>query len=556
MAVGATPVELSRPTETSLLRLQEQWLRWLTSFYQSDADRARTALDDLLATAAQLGARGLPDLSVGAAVRAVQSQRENNPTRAEWALEAAERLDPGRPETAFAEATVRRLQGAYHRAFACQIRGYLRTFARVPWGDLMWRNLALWVGAATLLACGLFVALAMAVSGPALLADGSRLLAWLPALLVPVGLALLLLWPLLLPHGLLWTTLYWSILLWAYVGAAHRAVFALGWLLLAGAPFTVDTLTRPIAVELEPSMRAARSLASGRLYGSLFTDLSVLRDQLPEHPAVDHMVADLHRRLGQWEYARPLYEILVESEPDNVGALLALGAYNFRKGDFGRAVGYFQRAATADSQNAAAYYDLSIAHSESYQFSESNSALQTAQALDTPRVSQWIQQSEQGGDQRIVTIDGGFSRVDEVAVELARRQRATSAAQTMGSRRRILPLAVAVGAALLALALQAVRRAVGVHSFPGNSAGDGPSLPALARALLPGHGLMAEGRALSAFGVVFGVVLALLLPFAGRLGVPVPWGYDPGGVVAWTITSLVLLPLLALRVRMALRGEL
>lgn len=77
-----------------------------------------------------------------------------------------------------------------------------------------------------------------------------------------------------------------------------------------------------------------------------------------------------HRRLGQWEYARAIYRQVLESEPDNVEALLALGSYYHLKGEFTSAGQYYQRATATEPPSAAAYYNLSLAHSEAYQFEE------------------------------------------------------------------------------------------------------------------------------------------------------------------------------------------
>src|SRR5512135_1301681 len=102
-------LEVSSVTRQELARIQEQWLQWMSAFYQNNATKADGLVSSALATAQQLGMSRLPDLSLGAAARAVQSARDGNLPRANWALQAAERFDPGRPETAFAAARVERL---------------------------------------------------------------------------------------------------------------------------------------------------------------------------------------------------------------------------------------------------------------------------------------------------------------------------------------------------------------------------------------------------------------------------------------------------------------
>ena len=103
-----------------------------------------------------------------------------------------------------------------------------------------------------------------------------------------------------------------------------------------------------MAVALSPPAQAMESLQEHRLYGSLFSDLGVLRSVLPESVAVKHLLADVHRSLNQWELARSLYRQVLEAEPNNTSALLDLGDYSFLKGDFSSAIQSFQKAAAAD----------------------------------------------------------------------------------------------------------------------------------------------------------------------------------------------------------------
>ncbi|HSG40636.1 MAG TPA: hypothetical protein VLE27_13430, partial [Thermoanaerobaculia bacterium] len=105
-----TGVEMTPQVRNTLKQIEEQWLQWIV---QNNREQARVAVDNLLATARQLGMARLPDLAAGALTRAVEAARQKDFPRAHWSLEAAERFDPARPETAFAEATVRRLEGDY-----------------------------------------------------------------------------------------------------------------------------------------------------------------------------------------------------------------------------------------------------------------------------------------------------------------------------------------------------------------------------------------------------------------------------------------------------------
>ncbi|HSL83144.1 MAG TPA: tetratricopeptide repeat protein, partial [Thermoanaerobaculia bacterium] len=416
---AAAAPELTPPVEQSLSRLQEGWLQWTGAFYGGDPERAREVADDLVATAGQLGMRRLPDLAAGALVQAVEAAREGEAERSALALEVAERLDPGRPEIAFAAADAALLARNLPAAVVAQARGWLR----LPRMGLEWRitlhGLFLWGLASLLLAAGLFAALLMGVRGPALVQDLERFLARhfraLPTTAVWAVAAVLLLWPLVLPAGVLWLALYWSLLLWGYTGAGGRAVLVVAWVLLGTAPVVVTQARERVALALSPPVRALESVARDRLYGGLFTDLSILPGALPDEPAVDHFFADLHVRLDQWDDARRHYEAVLEEEPENVDALVNLGAYYFDRSDFGNAVALFQQAAALAGhrsvQAAAAHFDLSIAYAESYLYDEQREALLEARRIDDLRVSRWMQRPERN---RIVTVEGGVARIGEI----------------------------------------------------------------------------------------------------------------------------------------------
>src|SRR5436305_3952800 len=129
-----TGVEMTGQVRQTLKQLGEQWLEWVV---QNDRQQAERSVGGLLDIARGLGMRRLPDLAAGAIARAVQAARQKDFARAHWALAAAERFDPGRPETAFAESTVDWLQGDYPGAVAARLRAYPRIFGH-PLERYLW----------------------------------------------------------------------------------------------------------------------------------------------------------------------------------------------------------------------------------------------------------------------------------------------------------------------------------------------------------------------------------------------------------------------------------
>ncbi len=542
-----TGIELTPATQQTLLRLQEQWLQWVSAFFQNDPAGAARVVDELTATARQLGLPRLPDLSLAAQARAVDAARAGNYERAAWALDAAERLDPGRPETAFAAAAVARGQGQWRRAVRLHLEGYARGWRVAPVRRTAAHGALVWACSALLLAGGLVIGLQMSFKGGALHRDLTGLLG---RRLPPGGAAALalviLLWPLALPSGILWLALYWSVLLWGYGTGSERVALVLVWLTAGALPLLVVRAERLLLVELSPPGRAIDQITHGRMSGSLFTDLGVMSNRIPNSLAARQFLGDLHRRLGQWEIARPFYLEVAAGEPQNAPALLGLGAYYFRKGDFGKAIDLYRQATASESERAAAYFNLSLAYSESYLFNDSRAALTRARAADDRQVNEWIRQAPA---ERVVAQDGGFARAGEIHDQLAEEARRRGGTRQMVRGWLSLPVVAVV--ALSAVTLYLARRRGGFS--PPRPARETPGGNRWVRALVPAWAAAADGRGMRAYLEIL-AFSAIVLSFPGvGVRLPVPWVFAPGDALAWTLVAVAIAALVGLRARRAWR---
>lgn len=547
-APEVTGIEMSNPVRRTLKQIEEQWLQWIVQDSRKDSEKV---VDDLLATARQLGMRRLPDLCLGAIARAQQAAQQGNFERAHWSLAAADRLDPGRPAVAFAEAWVDRRQGDYLGALAAVLRGFARIFG-APLERYLWlHDLLLWSLCLLLVAGALFIAIQMVSKGGVLFHD----LASMFSRRLPRGVAVavtivLLLFPLALPSGLLWLPLFWSVLLWAYSSASERAVLLLLWLLAGASPILIASQSRQLAVRLSPPDTAMESLLHRRLYGGLFTDLGVLRSLLPDSTAVKHFLADVHLSLNQWELANSLYQQVLEAEPENRAAQMNIGAYAFLKGDFGTAIQHFQKVADADPANAAARFNLSQAYSESYLFDESRKALAQARQIGDSQVDVWVRNLSQ---QRVVTPADGLRRIPEIRLQLMSTYRVQEGASArLELFRRWLSLLVPVILVLLALSIHLALRPFGVTekvAEPRRSRAQGR----WQRILVPGLTSAEAGEGVRTYLSLLLAAGLLMLPLFGRLGYRIPWGYDPGNLPAWIVAVLGLLLYFGARLRWELR---
>ncbi|MFQ5349403.1 MAG: tetratricopeptide repeat protein [Thermoanaerobaculia bacterium] len=436
-------------------------------------------------------------------------------------------------EPEFARALVARARGERSLAALVAVR-------HVVGSSLLTRltlaNLGLWLLATVVIAGVAFVAVQMATRGRRLVA---RLVGWLqphmPSWIAYTLTLLLLLWPLLLPAGPMVLVVYWAILLWGHGARFERWVLACLLLLLGVAPLLVNEQRKRLGVSLSTPALAIEDVRAGRLSGTLFGDLGVLRAILPDSAPVRHLLADVHVMLGQWPLGRDLYTQVLDDEPDNSSAWIGAGVCFFHLGDFERAIELFRQAVAAEPTDAAAHFNLSQTYSELLRFEESARALRQAQHLAPQRVGRWIREA---AESRVIAPGGGLERTAEIREQIGAAWRSGEVKPSW-----FLSLPPAVLFVAIAMVLHLLIPAAKSSARP---ADDPPAPNRWARTFLPGY-VEAEARRHGAALIALLVPSALLaLPLVARSAFRLPWLLVPGRQFSlWvTVLGLVLWALL------------
>ncbi|MDH3744792.1 MAG: hypothetical protein OES47_06805 [Acidobacteriota bacterium] len=506
--------------------LQERWLEWLTTVQASELVEVERAASALVEEGRRAGLSRFPDLSLAASARAVQFAKEGEMERASWSLDLAEELDSRRSETAFARATVAGLDGRFLKRMRWQLVGFGRLRHLSLQRYVVMSNLMTWLLNSLALGALAFVGLQMATRGQVLYRDILDILG--RSLPVPAahGLAIsLLLWPILLPTGLLWLALFWSVLLWGYGTRSERIAMICIWVFAGALPFLVTEQTRRMGLRLSRPLLAVENVAAGRFGGALLADLSVLNAVLPESVARKHLFADLHLKLRQWERARLLYDEVLSREPANTAALSDLGTCRFYEGDFEGAVKVLGQATARPEASAAAFFNLSRAYSELFRFEEADPVLKRASSLESDLVLEW---SKQDISEQVISTAGGFQRRDEIRDELLDAWKGGEADPSFSAAwRRTLSLPLALVLIMPALALQLIRRKAGNRSRRISTQWWKGSPELLRKIFLPGVVEAEQGHSLRAIAALVVLVFLASLPMCMRLGYSLPMGYDP-----------------------------
>jgi tetratricopeptide (TPR) repeat protein len=548
IAEDAEEVFPLRPaTRERLAQLQDLWIEWLTQIQEGNSAAAEVAVEELLKKSEGLGMQRLPELSVAAAVQGVGMAENSEFERAWLAIAAAEALDADRPESALAAGSVARLEGRYGTALKSYLVGVLR-IVRVPvQRRILVADFVRWALVFLCLSALAFIVLEMSTRGSELYYDLAQFIGKsLPAVFAYLLVTILLLWPILLPSGLLWLTLYWSVLLWGYGSRLERLAMVVCWLFLGSLPVIVSEHGRRVELAVSPQIRAVENAAQGRLAGVLFSDLALLRSALPESVAVKHLEADLHLKLHQWELARARYREVLVAEPDNVAAMTDIGTSLFYEGDLESAERQFRKAAqTAETAPAEAYFNLSRALSEQYRFEESEAALRQASAIDSEAVSRWIADAD---TERVILVGDGLRRRHEIARDLGVSWRQGRAGHSFAALwRRTLSLPLALVLVVPAIAVYLLARRAGYRKGGSDRQWWSNRMETVRRIFLPGFPEMEEGdwwRGLRAIAIPMAL---LSIPLAETVVFGVPLGFYTRGPFLWPIAVVGLVLFFVLR---------
>ncbi len=552
-------LELTPQVRWQMRQLHDSWQQWSKSFEKADGKES-VQLEQMLARVKALGMERLPDLAIAASAYAVREANAGKPDRAEVALEAARKLDDGRPEVDFAAARLARTQGDWSGAAAKIWSGLRKKVAAPIEGALATYNLRLWLLYTLMLTFSLFIVLLMIVEGGALFYDLARLLS--PPLerrMADILTVVLLIWPIALPSGFLWLALYWSVLLWAYASSRERVVLVLAWAVLGVSPIFVAQQQKAVRLALSPPMRLLENLRTDRLYGAIFSDTEALVTMVPKNTAVTEVVADIHRRLGQWDYARAIYtEISQDSEQAGTSSAIAynnIGVYHHRRKDYETAITYFKRAAEANPQLAAAYFNLAQSYAQLYDFNNSHAAMGQAKSISSSSVEKWNDLTK-GVDpaEAVIAADGGEARSKEVQRLLGELWGGNERKTTFTDLwRRHSGITASLCALLLAIALAQARRQVGFRSSALDTT---PRLvdSTLARTLIPGLESANEDEGFKALFALLPVVALALLALFCRFGYHSPIAFDPSCTLGLAAALLPLAILFVIRWRLCARG--
>jgi tetratricopeptide (TPR) repeat protein len=380
---------LPPPVTRSLYR--SHWFDFLSAYSEKDAAAASRALDEMVRAGRKVGVQRLSDFSRTAVYLGMRAERHGQPGQAERAYQAALRLDPADPDAVRAQVS-----------FLVRHGRLLEALGSLP------SSIAAFLSAretriAVLSSLGAWTALAVAVTlVGAILALGLR---YFPRLVhdlretarrafgggaaTPLALLAVAL-PVFFGFGPAWLVLYWGALLWAYLARPERLVLSAVLIALSLCPVLLAWISRENVQQRAPLVVAATDLAERREDASAEDGLRQAAAVFPEDSDVWFLLGTFAERSGDLSRAQAEYGRAVRADPNDYRPILNRGNVHFTEGDFGEAIRDYIEASHRAPTAAEAFYNLSLARGEIYDFDGQAQAIARARLIAPSQVTFWM----------------------------------------------------------------------------------------------------------------------------------------------------------------------
>lgn len=363
--------------------LDRAWVKLAGALEPLDEGDVRQNCEALRRVAASFDVKRVTDASSALVIRA----RSLPPQQARVVLKCATTLDPGAPEPWFARAHLDLRRAALPAMLAALWKGGWSLFHDSRMAGIVGAGLALAALMAGLGAFLLWGILTLRRIAPLVWHDliettGSWRLGRNGIAVALLAIAL----PIFISGDVVWLTLWVLALSWAYLDRLHRALGLVGFLLVAATPTVIESCVRSLGFTGDPVRRAAAALTERRWDSRAPDELAGLADLLGDQPGFHRLRGDTFRAHGRLDAALWAYREGLRLNPNQPDLLVGQGTVHFLLGEYHAALESFQRARDAGSERALTSFNLSLTLAHTYNFRESDEALQQALAADQRRI--------------------------------------------------------------------------------------------------------------------------------------------------------------------------
>ncbi len=461
LIVAAAALALAAQAESTPPR--DLWPQAMAAANAGNANGAVAKSNDLITTGKSYGINTFPVYAVSAAALARQADKEKRKAIADWALKAADQLDPRSPGVAFSNADRARDERNWPRALSSSFAGLARLFTNYRTSVLSRCDLLIAIAVALALTAAIFAVSLFMRYGRSMAHDFREILShhFHGGAVTVLAFALLFL-PVFLWLSAVWVILYWFVIFFGYASKTERVLIVVLALVVATLPVAVDVVATQMAALENPVMIAELASQKQSYQPEALRRLDELASLVPDDPIIQLLLGNLQLQEGNEQQAQVRYLRSAQLN-DSAGVHVNLGNLHFLDNDFSAAITEYEKASQKDPRLAIAYYNNSVASGETYKFDEQGLKLEQAKKVDRAYIETLAQNPP---SQKIVIytppLDEAWRDADRIARRTTEKTLFGTYAYFNPRVSALNPLTLgAVVSAILAIALWVKRRKVG-----------------------------------------------------------------------------------------------
>lgn len=378
--------------ETFEARLESLWFQRKALLADGRDEDAAAQSELIRAFCAEEGIRRLDHLAGALVAEARRHLGEGRYDRALDALSLAGALDPGRPQTHFARASVTWKSGRNRFAAVAETVSGLKHLVIRAIQDLTLFNQLALVVVVALVGCVLLFATLMLVryNVPFRHEVEERVVQFADDRLArSAGWAMLFL-PILLWVGTGWIALYWIVITIRFMRPTERLAAVS---LLLASIVAVPAYRIAVAVyglTADPVVRTTLASADGEYDPNRILKLRQLVQSYPEDPVYRFLLAGLYKNGRYFEEAFAEYKAALQLDPAMEEAYVNVGNIFHTTGQYPEALAYYRRALEVSPGSILAHFNSHLSQSESFRFKEAEESLRRAREIDAERLAEML----------------------------------------------------------------------------------------------------------------------------------------------------------------------
>lgn len=195
--------------------------------------------------------------------------------------------------------------------------------------------------------------------------------------------------PFFFSFGPVWLLLYWVALAYGYSDRRERFALASVLLVFGLAPLAVDVVARENLLRRSPIYLAAVDLAERRDDSGVEDGLAALAVAYPGQPDSWFLLGRYAERAGDHPRALAAYGRAIQADPKGYRPYVHRGNVRFLEGEHAQAIGDYEEAGRLAPHAAEAFYNLSVARAEIYDFKGQERARARALQISRRDVDAW-----------------------------------------------------------------------------------------------------------------------------------------------------------------------